>query len=121
MKKKDLKTDDLFVNLPRVNLTQSSDLDLQLGTQKYLQRCLKNLSQDTFVQGFDPSQAKADPSQAKAKDPLDWLESGTSLMDAPLLNDQKMVLACKQDPARRLVHVPEADFGKIHNWQSTRT
>lgn len=43
-----------------------------MDTEDYLESSLKNLSQDTFVKGFDTS-------QAKIEDPLDRLESGTSL------------------------------------------
>ncbi|KAL0642915.1 hypothetical protein Bca4012_041205 [Brassica carinata] len=74
VKKKELKSSQssAIVNLPPVNLSQSSAIDLRLGTQDFLESCMKNLSQDTFVKGFDPS-------QVKAEDSLDWLEPPTSL------------------------------------------
>ncbi|KAG2240467.1 hypothetical protein Bca52824_090785 [Brassica carinata] len=81
-----------IVNLPPVNLSQSSAIDLRLGTQDFLESCMKNLSQDTFVKGFDPS-------QVKAEDSLDWLEPPTSLKMSPRrFTDRDIELAGADEP-----------------------
>lgn len=49
LKKKELKIDDLYVDLSSVNLTQSSAIDLRMGTQELLEIFMKNLSEDTFL------------------------------------------------------------------------
>ncbi|KAF3603710.1 hypothetical protein F2Q69_00034031 [Brassica cretica] len=71
-KKQELKTADSCVNLPCANFIQSSASDLRMGTQEFLESCMKNLPLDTFVKSLDPS-------QAKVEDSLDWLELPISL------------------------------------------
>ncbi|KAG5415913.1 hypothetical protein IGI04_003480, partial [Brassica rapa subsp. trilocularis] len=44
--KKKLKTADSCVNLPRAKVTQSSASDLRMGTQEFLESCMKNLPLD---------------------------------------------------------------------------
>ncbi|KAH0859800.1 hypothetical protein HID58_088061, partial [Brassica napus] len=72
VKNQELKTADSCVNLPRAKVTQSSASDLRMGTQEFLESCMKNLPLDTFVKGLNPS-------QAKVEDSLDWLELPKSL------------------------------------------
>lgn len=43
-----------------------------MGTQEFLESCMKNLPLDTFVKGLNPS-------QTKVEDSLDWLELPKSL------------------------------------------
>ncbi|KAH0902266.1 hypothetical protein HID58_041769, partial [Brassica napus] len=57
VKKQELKTADSCVNLPCANFIQSSASDLRMGTQEFLEICMKNLPLDTFVKSLDPSQA----------------------------------------------------------------
>ncbi|KAG2312963.1 hypothetical protein Bca52824_024520 [Brassica carinata] len=117
VKKKELKfsQSSAIVNLPPVNLSQSSAIDLRLGTQDVLESCMKNLSQDTFVKGFDPS-------QVKAEDSLDWLEPPTSLKMSPRrLNDRDIEVAGADEPDSCLVYVRKEDFEKMQKWQDTRT
>ena len=90
VKNKELKTVDLCVNLPVETFTQSSVIDLRMGTQDFLESCM-NLSQDTFVKGFDPF-------QAKVEDSLDWLELPKSLkMPTRRLDDLDMELYGEDD------------------------
>ncbi|KAL0899383.1 hypothetical protein Bca101_083344 [Brassica carinata] len=117
VKKKELKSSQssAIVNLPPVNLSQSSAIDLRLGTQDFLESCMKNLSQDTFVKGFDPT-------QVKAEDSLDWLEPPTSLKMSPRrFNDRDIELAGADEPDSCLVYVRKEDFEKMLKWQDTRT
>ncbi|KAG2304606.1 hypothetical protein Bca52824_033257 [Brassica carinata] len=117
VKKKELKSSQssAIVNLPPVNLSQSSAIDLRLGTQDFLESYMKNLSQDTFVKGFDPS-------QVKAEDSLDWLEPPTSLKMSPRrFTDRDIELAGADEPDSCLVYVRKEDFEKMLTWQDTRT
>ncbi|KAL0733043.1 hypothetical protein Bca4012_009253 [Brassica carinata] len=117
VKKKELKSSQssAIVNLPPVNLSQSSAIDLRLGTQDFLESCMKNLSQDTFVKGFDPS-------QVKAEDSLDWLEPPTSLKMSPRrFTDRDIELAGADEPDSCLAYVCKEDFEKMQKWQDTRT
>ncbi|KAG2329468.1 hypothetical protein Bca52824_000648 [Brassica carinata] len=117
VKKKELKSSQssAIVNLPPVNFSQSSAIDLRLGTQDFLESCMKNLSQDTFVKGFDPS-------QVKAEDSLDWLEPPTSLKMSPRrFTDRDIELAGADEPDSCLAYVRKEDFEKMQKWQDTRT
>ncbi|KAG2332317.1 hypothetical protein Bca52824_003497 [Brassica carinata] len=117
VKKKELKSSQssAIVNLPPVNLSQSSAIDLRLGTQDFLESCMKNLSQDTFVKCFNPS-------QVKAEDSLDWLEAPTSLKMSPRrFTDRDIELAGADEPDSCLVYVRKEDFEKMLTWQDTRT
>ncbi|CAH8363562.1 unnamed protein product [Eruca vesicaria subsp. sativa] len=84
LRKKKLITDDPLIDLPGVNLSLSPGIDVHLSTQDYLQSCFPDLSQDTFVEGFDPSQPKID-------DPLAFSSPGTSeKIDVRELNDYQV-------------------------------
>ncbi|CAH8300630.1 unnamed protein product [Eruca vesicaria subsp. sativa] len=113
--KKKLKADDIYVNLPRVNLTQSSAIDLCMSIQEVMESCLKDLFEELVVNGFNLS-------QPKAKDSLEWFEPPTSLkITAPRLDDRKMEQARKDDPDSCLVFVREEYFMKMHEWTNTNT
>ncbi|KAL0708466.1 hypothetical protein Bca4012_074892 [Brassica carinata] len=128
VKNQELKTADSCVNLPRAKVTQSSASDLGMGTQEFLESCMKNLPLDTFVKGLNPS-------QAKVKDSLDWLELPKSLKKptdslellkslkkpAVRLDDRDIELDGEDFPDRCLVFVHPADFKKMQDWQNTRT
>ena len=99
-----------------------------MGTQEFLESCMKNLPLDTFVKGLNPS-------QAKVKDSLDWLELPKSLKKptdslellkslkkpAVRLDDRDIELDGEDFPDRCLVFVHPADFKKMQDWQNTRT
>uniref|UniRef100_A0A0D3BST3 Ubiquitin-like protease family profile domain-containing protein n=1 Tax=Brassica oleracea var. oleracea TaxID=109376 RepID=A0A0D3BST3_BRAOL len=78
-KRKDAKLDDVKMsdfhgNLHNVSVSQSSNIDLEMGTQEYLWKTMGNLTQDSYVKGFDPSQ------KAKVDDPMEWeLQIGPSM------------------------------------------
>ncbi|KAL0748191.1 hypothetical protein Bca101_030193 [Brassica carinata] len=86
-----------------------------MGTQKFLESCMKNLPLDTFVKGLNPS-------QAKVEDSLDWLELSKSLKKpAVRLDDRDIELDGEDFPDRCLVFVHPTDFKKMQDWQDTRT
>ncbi|WZZ89867.1 hypothetical protein YC2023_118446 [Brassica napus] len=128
VKNQELKTADSCVNLPRAKVTQSSASDLRMGTQEFLESCMKNLPLDTFVKGLNPS-------QAKVEDSLDWLELPKSLKKptdslellkslkklAVRLDDRDIELDGEDFPDRCLVFVHPTDFKKMQDWQDTRT
>ncbi|XP_022557742.2 uncharacterized protein LOC106403796 [Brassica napus] len=128
VKNQELKTADSCVNLSRAKVTQSSASDLRMGTQEFLESCMKNLPLDTFVKGLNPS-------QAKVKDSLDWLELPKSLKKptyslellkslkkpAVRLDDLDIELDGEDFLDRCLVFVHPADFKKMQDWQNTRT
>ncbi|XP_048611990.1 uncharacterized protein LOC125586194 [Brassica napus] len=128
VKNQELKTVDSCVNLPRAKVTQSSASDLRMGTQEFLESCMKNLPLDTFVKGLNPS-------QAKVEDSLDWLELPKSLKKptdslellkslkkpAVRLDDRDIELDGEDFPDRCLVFVHPTDFKKMQDWQDTRT
>ena len=64
---------DFHGNLHNVYVSQSSNIDLEMDTQDYLWKTMGNLTQDSYVKGFDPSQ------KAKVDDPMEWLTLLTSL------------------------------------------
>ncbi|KAL0729141.1 hypothetical protein Bca4012_025234 [Brassica carinata] len=70
----DVEMHDFHGNLHNVTVSQSSNIDLEMGTQDYLWKTMGNLTQDSYVKGFDPSQ------KAKVDDPMEWeLQIGPSL------------------------------------------
>ncbi|KAH0882280.1 hypothetical protein HID58_058376 [Brassica napus] len=138
VKKQELKTADSCVNLPRANVTQSSASDLRMGTQEFLESCMKNLPLDTFVKGLNPSQAKVEDSLdwlelpkslKKPANSLDWLELPKSLkkpadsLELPKslkkptvrLDDRDMELDSEDFFDRCLVFVHPADFKKMQD------
>ncbi|KAL0688839.1 hypothetical protein Bca4012_088516 [Brassica carinata] len=62
----DVEMHDFHGNLHNVSVSQSSNIDLEMGTQDYLWKTMGNLTQDSYVKGFDPSQ------KAKVDDPMEW-------------------------------------------------
>ncbi|WZZ14487.1 hypothetical protein YC2023_107576 [Brassica napus] len=102
VKNQELKTADSCVNLPRAKVTQSSASDLRMGTQEFLESCMKNLPLDTFV-----------------KDSLELQK----LLKKPAvrLDDRDIELDGENFPDRCLVFVHPTDFKKMQDWQDTRT
>ncbi|CAH8337602.1 unnamed protein product [Eruca vesicaria subsp. sativa] len=114
-KRKELITDDPLIDLPRVNLTLSLGIDFHMSTQDYLQSCFPDLSQDTFVEVFDPSQPKTD-------DPLALSSPGTSeKIHVRELNDYQIARAGENDPDAQLVYVDPENFERLQEWQDLRT
>ncbi|CAH8353471.1 unnamed protein product, partial [Eruca vesicaria subsp. sativa] len=97
-KRKELITDDPLIDLSGVNLTLSPGIDVHMSTQDYLQRSFPDLSQDTFVEGFDPSQPKTDDPGTAQK------------ITIPQLNDRQIDRA--REPDAPLVYVSNEDFEK---------
>ncbi|CAH8391399.1 unnamed protein product [Eruca vesicaria subsp. sativa] len=113
--KKELITDDPLIDLPGVNLTLTPGIDVHMSIQDYLQSCFQDLSQDTFVEGFDPSQPKTD-------DPLALSSPGTSeKIDVRELNDYQILRAGENDPDAQLVYVDPENFKRLQEWQDLRT
>ncbi|CAH8388064.1 unnamed protein product, partial [Eruca vesicaria subsp. sativa] len=114
-KKKELITDDPLIDLPGVNLTLSPGIDVHMSKQDYLQRCFPDLSQDTFVEGFDPSQPKTD-------DPLALSSLGTSeKIDVRELNDYQTARPGENDPDAQFVYVDPENYERLQEWQDLRT
>ncbi|CAH8390930.1 unnamed protein product [Eruca vesicaria subsp. sativa] len=107
VKKKELIIDDPLIDLSGVNLILSPGIDVHMSTQDYLQSSFPDLSHDTFVEGFDPSQPKTDDPGTAHKIP--W----------PELNDRQIDRA--HEPDAPLVYVSDEDFDKMTNWQNLRT
>ncbi|XP_022560919.2 uncharacterized protein LOC106405519 isoform X2 [Brassica napus] len=64
---------------------------------------IKELSQDTFVEGFDPSQVKFENSR-----PFD--------MSPPQLHDEEIDRAGEDSPDAALVYLREEDWEKVSTW-----
>lgn len=86
-------------DLTPIKLSLSSELDIHMSTQDYLESCIEDLSQDTYVKGFDPSQK----------------------MEIPQLDDRETDLADKKEPAAELIFVSPENFEKMQDWQKLRT
>jgi len=48
------------------NLSQSSNIKVEMETQEYLQDAMGNLSQSSYVKGFDPTQNSMAKNQPNA-------------------------------------------------------
>ncbi|KAG2308769.1 hypothetical protein Bca52824_028517 [Brassica carinata] len=70
-------------------------LDFNLGTQEHLQKTMGNLTQESHVKGFDPSQ---------------------EIFNRPFLNDIDDPEARCKDSDYKLVFVPEDKFSKLTEW-----
>jgi len=112
---------DFHGNLHNVSVSQSSNIDLEMGTQDYLWKTMGNLTQDSYVKGFDPSQ------KAKVDDPMEWLTLLTSLnpketpltsfkpkeTSLPFLRDRDLPDDRVKDKDYSLVFVPEESWAKL--------
>ncbi|KAG2277736.1 hypothetical protein Bca4012_041928 [Brassica carinata] len=86
--------------------TETNDFDFGLSTQN-----LRDLSQDTFVEGFDLSQVKVETSR-KSK-PLNM---------APLLwNDEQLDRTKEDSPDAALVFFREEEWEKVRTWSTSST
>lgn len=118
---------DFHGNLHNVSVSQSSNIDLEMGTQDYLWKTMGNLTQDSYVKGFDPSQ------KAKVDDPMEWLTLLTSLKpketpltsfkpketSLPFLRDRDLPDDRVKDKDYSLVFVSEESWAKLIEWSLT--
>ncbi|KAH0901766.1 hypothetical protein HID58_041269, partial [Brassica napus] len=99
------------------NLSQSSNIKVEMETQEYLQDAMGNLSQSSYVKGFDPSQKLNGEEPAECVTPLtsfklaDWRPP--TLKDIDLHEDRV------NDSDYSLVFVPEDSWAKLIKWSST--
>ncbi|KAJ4904787.1 hypothetical protein Rs2_18738 [Raphanus sativus] len=121
-KRKDEKLDDVEMphfhgNLHNVPVSQSSNIDLEMGTQDYLWKTMGDLTQDSYVKGFDPSQ------KAKVDDPMEWKTPLTSFKPKesalPFLRDIELPEDRVKDKDYSLVFVPEESWVKLVEWSVT--
>ncbi|KAG5393550.1 hypothetical protein IGI04_023513 [Brassica rapa subsp. trilocularis] len=104
---KDADLSDVFGSL-------FSTLDVNIGTQKYLQKTMGNLTQESNVDGFDPSQDK------QSEGPSDFTTPMTSfrpqIFKTPFLIDSDDIeVRCKAKDYE-LVFLPEEKWAKLTEW-----
>ncbi|CAN6801512.1 unnamed protein product [Brassica oleracea] len=105
--KKDADLSDVFGSL-------FSTLDVNIGTQEYLQKTMGNLTQESNVDGFDPSQDK------QSEGPSDFTTPMTSfrpqIFKTPFLIDSDDIeVRCKAKDYE-LVFLPEEKWAKLTEW-----
>lgn len=91
-----------------------STLDDNLGTQEHLQKTMGNLTQESNVDGFDPSQDK------QSEGPSDFTTPMTSfrpqIFKTPFLIDSDDIeVRCKAKDYE-LVFLPEEKWAKLTEW-----
>ena len=91
-----------------------STLDVNIGTQEYLQKTMGNLTQESNVDGFDPSQDK------QSEGPSDFTTPMTSfrpqIFKTPFLVDSDdLEVRCKAKDYE-LVFLPEEKWAKLTEW-----
>ncbi|KAH0918008.1 hypothetical protein HID58_025668 [Brassica napus] len=104
---KDADLSDVFGSL-------FSTLDVNIGTQEYLQKTMGNLTQESNVDGFDPSQDK------QSEGPSDFTTPMTSfrpqIFKTPFLVDSDdLEVRCKAKDYE-LVFLPEEKWAKLTEW-----
>ncbi|CAN6898112.1 unnamed protein product [Brassica oleracea] len=104
---KDADLSDVFGSL-------FSTLDVNIGTQEYLQKTMGNLTQESNVDGFDPSQDK------QSGGPSDFTTPMTSfrpqIFKTPFLIDSDDIeVRCKAKDYE-LVFLPEEKWAKLTEW-----
>ncbi|KAG2310726.1 hypothetical protein Bca52824_022283 [Brassica carinata] len=113
----DVEMHDFHGNLHNVTVSQSSNIDLEMGTQDYLWKTMGNLTQDSYVKGFDPSQ------KAKVDDPMEWITPLTSFNPKktalPFLRDIELPEDRVKDKDYSLVFVSEESWSKLVEWSLT--
>ncbi|KAF3494494.1 hypothetical protein DY000_02055908 [Brassica cretica] len=83
-------------------------LDVNLGTQEHLQKTMGNLTQESHVNGFDPSQEKQSKEPSAFTMPM--------IFNRPFLNDIDDPEVRYKDSDYELVFVPEDKFSKLSEW-----
>ncbi|KAF2565268.1 hypothetical protein F2Q68_00024557 [Brassica cretica] len=99
------------------NLSQSSNIKVEMETQEYLQDAMGNLSQSSYVKGFDPSQ------KLNGEEPAECVTPLTSFKPAdwrpPTLKDIDLHEDRVNDGDYSLVFVPEDSWVKLIKCSST--
>ena len=99
------------------NLSQSSNIKVEMETQEYIQDAMGNLSQSSYVKGFDPSQ------KLNGEEPAECVTPLTSFKPAdwrpPTLKDIDLHEDRVNDSDYSLVFVPEDSWAKLIKWSST--
>ncbi|KAH0859597.1 hypothetical protein HID58_087858, partial [Brassica napus] len=99
------------------NLSQSSNIKVEMETQEYLQDAMGNLSQSSYVKGFDPSQ------KLNGEEPAECVTLLTSFKPAdwrpPTLKDIDLHEDQVNDSDYSLVFVPEDSWAKLIKCSST--
>ncbi|KAF3610721.1 hypothetical protein DY000_02048579 [Brassica cretica] len=97
------------------NLSQSSNIKVEMETQEYLQDAMGNLCQSSYVKGFDPSQ------KLNGEEPAECVTPLTSFKHAdwrpPTLKDTDLHEDRVNDSDYSLVFVPEDSWAKLIKWQ----
>ncbi|KAH0900083.1 LOW QUALITY PROTEIN: hypothetical protein HID58_049651, partial [Brassica napus] len=111
LKRKDKKLDDVEMpdfhgNLHNVNVSQSSNIDLDMGTQDYLWKTMGNITQYSYVD-----------------DPMEWITPLTSFKpketSLPFLRDIDFPEDRVKDKDYSFVFVPEESWAKLVEWSLT--
>ncbi|CAH8389868.1 unnamed protein product [Eruca vesicaria subsp. sativa] len=75
---------------------------------------MNKLSQDTFVDGFDPSQVKVEKVEKKSK-------TRAKKTSTPQLRDELIRRAGERSPDAPLVYIRESDWEKVRSWSTSPT
>ncbi|KAL0742453.1 hypothetical protein Bca4012_083966 [Brassica carinata] len=91
-----------------------STLDVNLGTQEHLQKTMGNLTQESNVDGFDPSQDNQSDNPSAFSTPMTSFRP--EIFKRPFLTDiDDPEVRCK-DSDYELVFVPEEKWSKLIEW-----
>ncbi|KAJ4889348.1 hypothetical protein Rs2_29096 [Raphanus sativus] len=91
-----------------------SSLDENLGTQEHLQKTIGNLTQESNVKGFDPSQDKQSEDHDAFITPLTSFRPQNS--NPPFLTNIDDLEVCCKDSDYALVYIPEEKWSKLTEW-----
>ncbi|KAF8102770.1 hypothetical protein N665_0195s0007 [Sinapis alba] len=89
-------------------------LDVNLGTQEHLQKTMGNLTQESYVNGFDPSQDKKTEAPENFTTPMTSFRP--SIFKRPSLTDIDEPEGRSKDSDYTLVFVPEEKWSKLVEW-----
>ncbi|KAF8105176.1 hypothetical protein N665_0162s0054 [Sinapis alba] len=89
-------------------------LDVNLGTQEHLQKTMGNLTQESYVNGFDPSQGKKTEAPENFTTPMTSFRP--SILKRPSLTDIDEPEGRCKDSDYTLVFVPEDKWSKLVEW-----
>ncbi|KAF8109205.1 hypothetical protein N665_0101s0033 [Sinapis alba] len=89
-------------------------LDVNLGTQEHLQKTMGNLTQESYVNGFDPSQEKKTEAPENFTTPMTSFRP--SIFKRPSLTDFDEPEGRCKNSDYTLVFVPEDKWSKLVEW-----
>lgn len=103
---------DFLKNLSQPSTTRGepSLKSEEMGTQDDLEAAMGNLSQASYVQGFDPSQKTPSVTPLRTVKPAGWT--------TPTLKDLELPEDRVNDEDYSLVFVPEDSWAKLIEWCS---